>query len=101
MDYFYTLVRTSGSYTSLGLSMLEMMRYFGWKRAILFSDPDPTPCFYGAQAIHQHFDSPEANLTFFTWVLMAHDPAIDDIDAYLARAKNTSRGVKPFCLIRR
>jgi len=92
MDYFKTLIRVTGSYTSLGMSVLALVRYYGWRRAIVLSDPDTTPCFYGAQAIDHFLGSSSANMSFFTWVLMSEHPSDDDIDNYLSRIRDSSRG---------
>jgi hypothetical protein len=92
MDYFNTLMRISGSYTSLGQSVLAVMNHYDWHHAMLLSDAGTTPCFYGAQSISVQLDSTASNMTYFKWVLMSNSPSIEDVHDYLTRLRSHARG---------
>jgi Receptor family ligand binding region len=93
---YNTLMRSAGSWSSLGQVVQMMMQWYSWRHVVVLSDqrPDISTCSYGATTITSWLSSAQAlaaNYSVYT-IPMNDNPASNDINFYLDTVRQKARG---------
>ena len=93
---YNTLLRSAGSWTTLGPIVQMMMQWYSWRHVVVLSDqrPDISTCSYGATTIISWLSSAQslaANYSVYP-IPMSDNPSSDDIDFYLDTVHQKARG---------
>jgi Receptor family ligand binding region len=95
-NVYRTMMRSAGSWSSIGLVIQMMMQWYSWRHVVVLSDqrPDISICSYGANTITSWLSSAQsiaANYSVYR-IPMSDNPSSDDIDFYLDTVHQKARG---------
>jgi hypothetical protein len=98
---YNTLIRSAGSWASLGLVVQMLMQKFSWRHTVVLSDQrsDKSVCSYGAQIIFNQLSSADAVAKNFSvlQIPMSDSPSPNDYEFYFDTLEQRARGKINFC----
>jgi hypothetical protein len=84
---YSTLVRIAGSWAPYGDAFLTLMKFYGWRRAVLVSDAaDSAPCTLGSTAV-SNAAKKAGSAVNITQITMDSSPTDQLLDAYLEQIR--------------
>lgn len=93
-----TMIRSAGSWATVGPVVEAVMRYYDWRHVAVLSDQQPTLsiCSPVAATIINWLSTSDAKANNFTIysILMNDSPSSTDLDYYLSTIRRCCRGLK-------